>query len=136
MFPRRPGRPPKPPSPHAFDWTPYAPIAFRLTADYLKFWRTDKRCQGRPPQWWRELQNTWIDEAVLQMSVLARRYDGWGKPGLYLKKMLPKRCAAPFAEALAEALGPEEEVSFSSQSRFDDAGKEMPFDPDNAARLA
>jgi hypothetical protein len=134
--PPRRGRPPKPPSPRAFDWTPYAPIAFRLTADYIKFWRSTERCAKRPPQFWRDLHATLIDEAVLQMSALARRWDGWGQPGLYLKKMLPKRCAAPFAKALAEALGPEEELSFSSLAHCDDEGNEVPFDPANATRLA
>jgi hypothetical protein len=127
--PPRRGRPPKPPSPHAFDWTPYAPIAFRLTADYIKFWRSTERCATRPPQFWRDLHATLIDEAVLQMSALARRFDGYGQPGLYLKKFLPKRCAAPFAKALAEALGPEEEVPFSALSQWDDDGEEIPFEP-------
>ncbi|SRR6266566_754959 len=123
-------RPYKPPSPDAFNWGPYAPIAFKLTADYLNFWRTRKRrCAHRPPQFWQELHGTLIDEAVLQMSVLARRWDGYGQPGLYLKRMLPKRCAAPFAEALAEALGPAEEVVISALSHWDDDGHEVPFDP-------
>ncbi len=127
--PVRRGRRPKPPSAHAFDWTPYAKIAFRLTADYLKFWRSKRRCARRPPQFWRDLHDTLIGEAVLQMSILARRWDGFGQPGLYLKTWLPKRCAAPFAQALAEALGPEEEVPFSALSRWDEDGEEIPFEP-------